>query len=236
MILVDSREGSGELLLPLQRAGYPAESCTMAFGDFAWQGRGERGASVGVGVERKTISDLIGSLRSGRLCGHQLPGLRATYDVCWLLVEGEYRVDRRGFVLVQRRGSWVPVPGQMRMDELHKELSTLCYKGGLHLWHTASSKDTVRWLGAHYRWWTDADFDQHRSHLVIYHSTPVLPVSQFRQTVSTLPGIGYKTSLWVEQAFGSLRRAFTADTRAWQDIKGIGTKTAQQIKDVIDGE
>ena len=233
MILVDAATGSIELLEPLQRAGYPAEKANLEYGDFAWQGRGEGEAHLHIGVERKTIGDLIGSLRSGRLCGHQLGGMQRSYDVNWLLVEGEYRVDKQNYITTPSRGGWRRAHGNMTLDELNKELSTLCLRGGLYLWHTIDTRHSVRWIGAHYRWWTDRALDQHSSHLIIYHPQPLVPVSQFRQTVATLPGVGYKTSLWAEQQFKTLRRAFMANAMDWQDVKGVGTVTAKRIVEAI---
>jgi ERCC4-type nuclease len=212
-----------------------AERTVMPYGDYAWIGRGEGGKEVHVGIERKEIHDLLSSLRSGRLAGHQLEGMVNTYEFRWLLVEGEWRVDRKGLIRTNSRGVWRVAPGHWTEDELTKQLATLAHRGGLNLWRTRDLRHSAKWMAAYYRWWTDTDFDDHKSHLVIYHPPSIVPVSQFRQTVTTLPGIGFKLSILVEGMFGTLRRAFTANAAAWEAIPGVGRKTSVRIQEVLDG-
>jgi ERCC4-type nuclease len=71
----------------------------MQFGDFSWLGNGPDGAPWSIGVERKTIGDMIQSITSDRFSGHQLPGLLNTYNAVYVLVEGLYRPDQRTGVL-----------------------------------------------------------------------------------------------------------------------------------------
>ena len=72
MITVDNRTGSIELL-PLfpkntAKPGY------LAFADFAFTGRGyANGLPLLIGVERKTTTDLLSSMTTGRLSGYQIP-------------------------------------------------------------------------------------------------------------------------------------------------------------------
>jgi hypothetical protein len=233
MILVDHATGSIELLDPLRKLGLPVEKSTLAFGDVVWTGRGEHGASVMIAVELKTVRDLIQSLRSNRLEGHQLPGLQH-YDVRTLLIEGEWRVDRRGRVLVRSRGGWKPAHGQMTGAELNKRLHTMRFNAGLPSERTLTRAETVRWIADSYRWWTDKDQDAHTSHLAVYHAPSIVPLSAFRQTITTLPGIGRETSRAVEEFFaGDLELAFSAGREEWEAIEGIGPKTAQHIFDHI---
>jgi ERCC4-type nuclease len=231
MILVDNRVGSKDLMVPLTRAGLPAHLSHLEYADVAFVGRGEGGKDVAVGIELKRFQDLISSLRTGRLQGHQLPGLRGAYDYIWLIVEGEWRQGKMGQLLHGRR----KVHGQMTGGELEKQLLTLEMLGGVHVRHVNHRRDTVRVIGSLYRWFTDRDLDAHRSHLVIYHATPLLPISQFRQTISTLPGVGIKTSLVIERKFITLKRAVNASLDEWCSIDGIGPKTALHIREVLNG-
>jgi ERCC4-type nuclease len=198
VLKVDRRIGSKDLLEPLKAAGLPAELATLPFGDVAFVGRGTGGAELAVGIELKRFGDLISSLRSGRFQGHQLPGLRNAYDHAWLLIEGKWHQWRHGELMQGRR----KMPGQMSGSELEKQLLTLELIGGVHVRHTPTRGDTVRVLGSLYRWFTDRNMDSHKSHLVIYHAQPLVPVSQFRSTISTLPKIGVKTSLVIERQLG----------------------------------
>lgn len=234
MILVDHAVGSVELIAPLCKMGLPAEKIVQPFGDVAFEGRGDGGKSVMVGIELKTVGDLIGSLRTNRI-NDQVRGLVETYDHRWLVIEGEWDVDAKtGTVCPKggRKGTFKPT---MTVGELENRITTLEMLGGLRVRRTFNRADTLRFLASLYRWWTDRDCDAHSSHLTVYQPSLIIPVSQFRATVMTLPSIGRKTSKLVEQHFQTLRRAFSARGPEWTMIDGIGAKTAQAIQDVIDG-
>jgi ERCC4-type nuclease len=236
MILIDHAVGSVELIDPLCKMGLPAEKIVQPYGDVAFEGRGDGGKSVMVGIELKTVGDLIGSLRTNRI-NDQVRGLVETYDHRWLVIEGEWRVEpKTGLVMTQGRGgTWKPAHGKMTIGELENRITTLEMMGGLRVRRTPTRKDTLHFLAALYRWWTDKTLEGHASHLTVYQPSLIVPVSQFRATVMTLPSIGRKTSKLVEQHFQTLRRAFSARGPEWTMIDGIGPKTAQVIQDVIDG-
>ena len=248
MILVDSRVGSKELVTPLKRLSLPAEEVTLEFGDVAFEGRGEQGRPVSIGIEFKQIDELIQSLRTGRLAGHQLMGMRGgetpLYDWAWLVVEGEWKADRAGQVLIQnKRGRWKPAHGQMTVGELDKQLLTLELRGGLHIVHTKNRQRTLRFLAHLYRWWTDCDLDTHKSHLTIYHSPTLVPISDFRRVISGLPDVGLRFSLAAQKKFGSIRRAVNAHTRDWAALETVddrgrtrklGEKVASRVDNVLE--
>src|ERR1035437_1042749 len=126
MILVDRRIGSNDLLAPLKAARFEVQLVELEVGDIAFEGKGPNGTTLNVGVELKVLGDRINSLRTGRLAGHQLPGLLKPYDYAWLLVEGQWRANAAGPVTTQkRRGLWAAVPGKMSASELDKQLLTL---------------------------------------------------------------------------------------------------------------
>ncbi len=238
-MFVERRAGSKDLLLPLLRAGLDAELTDMEFGDVAFTGKGEGDVPVDVGVEFKTLSDLVSSIRTGRLAGHQLPGMQRTYaPYAWLVVEGLWRADSHGHVTTYKgkaRG-WATLPGRMTVSELEKTLLTYQLCGGVHVRYTDSRAATVSFLSALYRWFTDRSLDAHTSHLVAYHAPPIRPVSAFRQTATTLPGVGYRLSQAVEAFFGGrLDRAFSAHEEEWAKIDGLGPKTARAIVQHIKG-
>lgn len=240
-LIVDDRVGSADLAEPLRRTGLPVKLARLEFGDVAFVGRGADRTTLDIGVELKTLGDLVGSLRSGRLAGHQLPGLRQTYDYAWVLVEGLWRHGAGGEIVWSRGGrrGWSPLPGGMTASELEKQLLTLELCGGLHVRHTTTRRDTLRVIGALYRWWVDTPLDHHTSHLALHEPPSLVPLSEFRQAVCRWPGIGRKTSLAVEQHFqGSIRAAACADIEEWAAIttlderghaRRLGPKDAQKI-------
>ena len=261
MILLDRRGGSeGEksivdnLLNPLLAAGLPAQITTLDSADVAFTGKGTNGKVLDIGIELKRLdggsTDLTQSLRSGRLAGHQLPrmvGPHGAYDYGFLLVEGVWSHDDSGQVVVEqgRKRKLVPIRGRMTASALDKQLLTLELCGGLHVHHTNSRRDTIRFIGSLYRWFSDKPIDSHVSHLAIHDAPTLVPISPFRAAVNKFPNIGLKTSIAVEAHFkGILRKAVMASVDEWAGIqtttdKGqlrrLGTKAAQQIVNFVNG-
>lgn len=244
MLLVDSREGSKNLVAPLKRAGLPVAETTLEFGDLAFLGRGEGGAEVAIGVEHKTVADCLDSLMSERLAGHQLPGLVRDYDRAYLIIEGERRSNAQGQLLRGSHTGWRPYHGAPNYVEFLKRLLVLQMRGGLTLIPTVDRAESVLWLTALYRVWTDADMDEHKSHLALY--TPdldrqlLVKPSKQRIALAAWPGIGFERSAAVEHAFGSsIRKAVFASAQTWAAIetngRKLGLKTAEKIQKFLDG-
>ncbi len=251
MIYVDNRAGSVELIAPLLKEGLPVESTRLDFGDLMWEGRGEGGKPVTIGVEFKQLGELVGALRSQRLQGYQLMGMRGgpkpVFDHAYLLIEGDLLYGPEGGLL-RRKGkrSLVPLPGQMGVSELLKRINVLHLCGGLNPIWTVCRKDTLQAIGALYHTWTDTDLDKHKSHLGIYNAPSLIPISDFRRAVYAWPGVGMRASLAIEQHFGgSLKRAVNASIETWAEIKTtddqgnqrrLGTKVAFQIITFLNGK
>ncbi len=241
MILVDSREskdtkGSPGLWEDLKKTKIPLSQTTLDFGDLMFVGNGPEG-DVTIGVEFKKIRDLLNSIRTKRLVGHQLVGMQQ-YDFRYLLIEGDWRADDAGRVCVRAGHSlWRPVPGHMAASELRKTLIGLPLRAGVITWPTSNRKETVAWLSDLYHSWTDKAWEQHQSHTAIYHPPTLVPISDVRKMISTLPGIGTKTSLLVEKHFtGSIHKMVNAPIHEWSKIDGIGLKTAETIHAFLRGK
>lgn len=228
--MVDRRVGSKDLLAPLRSAGLDAQLVELEYADVAFTGRGAKNASVDVGIELKRLNDLVSSLRSGRLAEHQLPGLRSMYEHAWLVVEGYWRTDDYGNVVVfqGRHRGWCPLPGNMKASELEKQVLTLELCGGLHVRYTNTRADTLRFVGNLYRWWTDQALDHHNSHLAIHEPPTLVPISEWRQAFRRFPGVGLKASKAVAEHFGnSLRAATAADVKTWAAIRVVDESTGK---------
>lgn len=230
MILVDYRQGSAELVKPLSILLPDVEvvETTLDFGDVAFEGKGEGGKPVQIGIEFKKLEELISALKTERLQGHQLLGMQDAYDFKYLLIEGEVIVNKSDRLMKRiGRREFRALP--MSYTELMKRVHGLHLRGGLNPLWTDSRRFTVKQIEVLYRTWTDKAFDDHDSHLGIYIAPSLVPISQFRTTVSTLPGIAFRASLSVEQFFkGSLRRAFTAGPGVWSEIPIVGKSGASK--------
>lgn len=241
MILVDPRAGSNELVAPLAEAGLPVEETTLEFGDLAFMGRGEAGAQVFIGIEHKKLPDLVQSLTSDRLL-FQLTGtpdrpggMLGMYDRSYLIAEGEWDTDSGGKVIVPTpfRGRTAPLKGAPMGMVLEQRVLTLDIRGGLRARWTRNQKETIRYVSALYRFWTDRDLDEHRSHLAVhapdFDRALVVPMSDVRRFAAMLPGIGYHKSSVVEKHFDSIEEMATAPEAKWREIDGIGKKLAADI-------
>lgn len=204
-VWVDSRVGSKEMLTALRKQGLPAELTTLDAGDFAFEGHGPDGQHVSVGIERKTIMDLVSSLRSGRLQGtshdqhSQLDRLHKTYDLVWLLVEGSMGGDRRFGKLMKSDKSQSRLPGGYTEDSLTKALLSLELRGGMRIKQTASVHNSVIFIGSLFRWFTDKQWDDHSTLHAPLRRESIMPLSMFRDIVMRFPGIGIAMSLAVEK-------------------------------------
>lgn len=240
-LFIDPRVGSGDLVDPLRRLGLPAELCALDFADVAFLGNGPEERPVPVGIEIKTLSDLLQSMQSGRLAGHQLPGLLAQYEHVWLIVEGSYRPAPSDGVLETEtwRGSWKPHTlgrqGKLFMwRDVESFLLTLELKTGLRTRHTYDRHETARQVGAIYSWWVGKEWADHRSHLALHtprdHGGVILAKpSLLRRVAATLPGVGFERSADVARSFKSVRELANAVESDWREIPGIGKKLASQI-------
>lgn len=240
LILVDARAGSKELAKPLRGLGLdvPDPLPTLMYGDVSFEGRGADATSVSVGVEFKTLGDLIASIRSGRLTGPreagtmgQLHGMVASYDYAWLMIEGSWRADEKGRIVAYQgpKRGWQVAPGGMSATELDKHLLTFELCAGTHVWRTASRPDSIRAIASLYRWWTDRALDQHVSHLAPHRPQTMTPLSSFRQAVMAWPGVGLQMSLAAEAHFlvkgrPSIRRAASADTLEWASLQTMDSR------------
>lgn len=248
MILVDYREkesgkGSPGLYEDLKKARLPLQLDKLDGGDIMFLGSGPEGKEVTVGVEFKKIRDLLSSLRSQRLQGHQLHELQV-YDFRFLLVEGEWRHDDEGFVTL-RSGfkNWSRAAGSFRAAELDKTLLGLVLRAGVVVKETHTRRETVRWIQSLYRNFTDVGWDDHSSHTGVWRPPALVKPSPFRNFIMGVPGIGNKTSRSVEDFFTnpttgqvSPRRAVAARAETWQQIDGVGAKGAATIDRFLEGE
>lgn len=249
------REGSDKLLDPLRKAGLSVEPAVpqLTGGDLFWIGRGEGGRDVTVGVEHKTLADCVASMRTGRLQGHQLPAMRGAekgqkpfYDFAYLMVQGELLVDDKG-QLVRHTGRRTVRPLGMTVSEFRKRILVLHLCGGLNPIFTKNQHESVEWIRDLYRVWTDCALDEHKSHLAIYQPPTIVPLSQFEQTIASLPEVGIKYAKAAKKVFTngagkpSIRRAINARVEDWAGIESIkdgksrklGVKHAERIVSAI---
>lgn len=230
---LDRRRGSGELFTTLQARAIPVQLTLLEFGDLAVCGNGPHGSgTVLIGVERKRIRDLIQSFTSGRLSGHQLPGIASTYAHSWLVVEGAYREshDGHGWIEIPRSsGRWETV--RLKYASLESYLLTLTLRGGLHVQRTHSAEETCAWVQQLWKWWTGKEWSEHRSHLAL-HQAPdqhlFFKPGLVQRVAAQLPGIDQKAAA-VAAKFPTVLDMAAAEERTWSEIPGIGKVLAKRL-------
>ena len=249
MITIDSRTGSKELL-PLMPPGL-AKLGRLDAADFCWCGWGP-GTLWRIGVERKTVSDLLGSMTSGRLAGEQLPKLLASYNVVYLLVEGMYRSGQAGLLKWRddAKGKWETGQHGNGRGYLYKAvenfLNTL-RMSGLQITNTYDMQHTAVWLRSTHDWW-QKEWEEHQSHSIQYQKRDVFQITEptvLRKVVDDTPGLGYKKGWAVARHFRSAKEFVNTDVGTLAEIeyrgkggkmKKIGQATAQKALDALAGK
>lgn len=236
-ILIDNRVGSSDLYPGLKK--YGAKLVRLDSADVVFSGNGPEGPTL-IGVERKRITDLIGSMETGRLVDHQIPLMQESYGAVYLLIEGTYRTNpRTGVFEYQNRGRWQSLRFRERTfygKSVTNFINTLQIIGGIHVVYCCSKSETIQWVVATRSWW-NKEWGKHKSHRTLQQSCKgTWQPSQFstrpnivRRVAACLPGIGDERSLAVSQRFQTPLEMFEATVEDWQEIAGIGKGTAEKV-------
>jgi len=231
-ILIDNRVGSVEL------ADYMPPSlikvCRLQFGDAAWVGNGADGESM-VGVERKRIRDFLSSTASGRLSGHQLPGMLNTYNKTYIVLEGIWRPNPTSGVIEVRHGrAWRTLANGKRTwgyAELVGMLESMTNHCGVEVWRTSGIEETARWLLATNKWW-GKEWEEHKSHKTPHAVAPTAQLTRMspvRRVIMQVEGVGWDRSREVDKRFRSIVDMVNAPKSDWVAIDGIGKVIADKI-------
>lgn len=113
-LVIDSREPADIAELVARRCGPPVERLVLPTSDFMFWDR----CGCQVGIERKTISDFLGSMTDNRLVS-QLTRLRDEFAVPILLLEDSYGLDHKNHIKIgQRPTGWHHAAVQMALFSL----------------------------------------------------------------------------------------------------------------------
>ncbi len=252
VIFIDPRTGSGELRPLFSAFSIPIiDDEYLSSGDFAFEGKAidkeGRPKSVMVGVERKSLGDLLQCLDDARFVGVQLPKMFEEYHFAFLFVEGIWRPDAEGYVEQacpardDRVFYWRRVYTGKKIvlfSALANHLNTLRLKTNLIVVETADKLSTAWHVANLYKWFNDKAWDEHRSHLREYD-----PASTFRgkssferRIAACFDGIGHDRSALIEAAFPGVKdvtspmeQMMAATEKDWAAIDGIGRATAEKV-------
>lgn len=242
MIRLDYRTGSGELEKLFRPWGVKVQKTKLDFGDADFFGNGPKGLSAVV-VERKRIEDLIQSMQSRRLSGHQLPGMALQYDYCYLIVEGLWRPGDEGELETHNGSGWNSGHGKaIHYRAVDSYLATLELQAGVIYRRTASPRETVVTIVDLYRHWNDKLWSQHRAHEAVYapgearqgRRLTLAPrkVGLVEKMAMQLPGVDSKARE-VARKFASVREMVMAGEEEWLEVEGIGKVGAKRIVEAM---
>lgn len=233
-MIIDDRDGSRELVLipPLNEL-----SCLsrLESGDVSITGNGPEGL-VSVGVEVKSVSDLLQSEGSGRL-RDQLERMVNAYDVRWLLTYGEYRAGWMNTLEIMRGGRWRRHRmGSRDVPYGYVEGALLTYNvAGISHKHVHDEEQAAAWLACLERWW-EKPWEKHRAFHKFNRAgdLSVIPdiapdMLQRMRIAADLPGVGWERALAAAVSFPSVRSMICATEQEWCDVPGIGKVIAKQI-------
>lgn len=240
-IKVDDRVGSNDLHPLLSQMNLPVELTRLNSADVCWEGRGEGGTRVTVGLERKRIRDAVNSMQTGRLMGGQAYKLMEDYDHQIILIEGLYKPSDDGRLMEYKGREWRPVvinSAPVLYRTLDNWLNSIANLTSMRVVRTNSRDETVHFIADSYHWWRKA-YEEHKSLYVFQKATPptpeLKPPTLMRKIAAQLPGIGWEKSKQVESYFRDVATMATAMEYDWMSIEGIGRKSAERIVRLLYG-
>lgn len=250
-LYIDDRAGSRDLL------DYPcvadiAEITRMEFGDAMIVGNGPEDTTVSVGVEVKSVHDLISSINTGRLQATQLPGLLRDYEQPWLLWFGSVRAGADGRLEIRHRkragGSRRSADGQWKTFRLGNRDVPYAYLAsqlfdisttGVRVAHVYDEAEAAVWLYCLHRWWSKP-WHHHKGLRVLDSSRDVsLMPSMDDHTrlkvcvAKQLPGVGFDRAMSAAGHFKSVVDMVVAPTQEWEKVPGIGRVVAKSVVDAV---
>ena len=238
-LYIDDRAGSKDLM---QYLPPESELMRMEFGDALIIGNGPTGP-VTVGVEVKSIHDLLQSASTGRLAGHQLPGMLASFDVPWLLIYGPYRPGDGGVLQVLSGKKWQGyrigsklVPYGYIESFLFDVQATGC-----RVKHVYNAEEAAKWLMTLHRWWSK-EWHQHKGLRAFDNSKnlSLLPgLSAEKELIARvakeLPGVGFDRAMAAAGHFTSVVEMVLATQKDWEQVPGIGKVIAKAVVGAVNG-
>lgn len=227
---VDRRAGSKDLIPELRWLGADVEEAMLEAGDIEIIGNGPEGPLL-VGIEYKKLSDVFSCVRSGRFA-EQLRGMKANYQISWLLVEGELTGVGPGAIL--KTGAWPKLrkaDAGMTYAEFSSWIMSMALCGGVLLWRTRNKAESAAFVYGLEKWLA-RDWSSHGAHLAYY--TPPIEDSgrepgHVERVASVLPGIGSVRARAVAKHFSSIAEMVEAAEEEWVKVEGIGATTARKL-------
>ncbi|HVA82750.1 MAG TPA: ERCC4 domain-containing protein [Candidatus Aquilonibacter sp.] len=203
-VIIDNRERNLEIIEGLENNGLTLNFAQLPVGDYILSDR--------ICVERKTSSDLEGSVINGRLF-EQLERLRASFEKPMLVIEGN------GFKL----------PSSVILGTALK----IYIDYGIPILWSESAMETADILSAISR-----REQEHKAHEPRIQGLKKAHTEEEWQIhiLGSIPGVGMKLAKNLLDHFKSIRNIALADVEELTKIEKIGKKKAQRIYEILNKE
>lgn len=233
VVYVDPRVGSAEFMRPLRALGVRAtvSDDLLIAGDFVFKCghtrsnpfcRGDLGCRIG--IERKTLPDLCGSLLKDRM-GKQIPDMLDSLTISWILVEGLWRPGGDDCIETFYGGAWQ----SSRMSLTYSQLSGWLVRydvygmGRIHRWRTANPTESMHFLASLFRWW-QKEWHRHSETNILKMPAPIKALmfrpTWLHRTAASLPEVGEKGMKKAYGHFKSIIEMINAPEEEWQKVLG----------------
>lgn len=236
MILIDNRVGSKELLPYIQRIGgsYKADLASLEFGDACFEGNGPNGKIL-IGIERKTMGDMLNCIDDARYSGHQIPGMMSMYNQSLLMVEGVWKPDKDTGYLMECVAmlSWRPFRYRQQMTRYSKLFRYLLsvQLSGVSVIITRDIEQTAYNITECYGYF-NKKWEDHTSLLEIQKlNIPTLRAKPplVQRWAAALEGVGVKHSAEAKKIFKTGMDLARGSEEDWMQISGVGPKLSRSI-------
>lgn len=241
MILIDckgdkeNRHPGLDIINHIKALNVPVQQADLEYGDAAFEGNGPLG-SVLVGIERKTIADMLSCIDDARFTGHQRIGMSHMYGVSALMLEGHWKPhDGNGLLMEGYSGgtAWGYNKYRSRTTlyaKLYRYMISVALSGVVvsysrDTWHTAYN--IVEWYHYFSKSW--------REHTALMALQKIqIPTLQHKPNLTrrwafAIDSIGEKLSEAAAKTFSKPIDLATADESEWLRVPGVGVKTARDI-------
>jgi Fanconi anemia group M protein len=205
-IIVDHREFNSPVVRELVKRETDIDPQQLPIGDYILSDR--------VCVERKLVNDFLQSLIDGRLFS-QLKNLSIDYPRTIMILEGEGLLTSR----------------KIHTSAIYGALSSIISDFKIPIISTANAMESAELIRAiAYR----EQFENKRMPVVRGEKHAMSLQERQRFIVESLPNISALLAHRLLEQFGSVNALFKADLDELTNVKGIGKKTAKEIKEVIE--
>lgn len=264
VMYVDNRAGSKQLveLPPLNKPfdikGNPIGTHGQLYnfesdgipGDVYFYGNGFDNDTLEIGVEVKSLTDLLDSIDSGRLTGvisGQIPRMLAWFDVTYLIYYGEYRASTGQ---LKPTTQYLTSHGKQKRLQLGKRPCPFGYINavvnelqlrGVVVLRVNTIEEVAHAIGTIYRWWDREDhklFQKfNKAQEALSGRVEEIPDKDFlrraRVANQLLEGIGFKRAKIIAAEFNDIVEmvnVLASDTSIIASVKGIGPVIAESLK------